>query len=101
MIRTPVNDTREITYLETAGALEIEREQGEGEGGKHEDRIGWRRKDVQDTCTSLSLFLFGQIFLPWSVGSTAPISGQTHWCEFDREREGEKLAYQQTSRKTR
>ena len=57
----------------------------------------WRRENVQDTCTSLSLFLFGQIFWPQSWGSTAPISGQTHWRVFDRER----LAYHQTSRKAR
>jgi hypothetical protein len=53
--------------------------------------------NVQGTCTSLSLFLFGQVFSLWSVGSTGPISGRTHWCEFDRVK-GKKLAYHQASR---
>lgn len=52
-----------ITYLETAGTLD---RMGRSVNA-HEDTSKsqcWRRKDVQDTCTSLSLFLFGQIFLP-------------------------------------
>jgi hypothetical protein len=43
------------------------------------------------------LFLFEQIFLLRPMGSTDPISGQTHWCEFD----WVKLTNQQTSRGTR